>query len=463
VQDEAGHAAQPQDGLGRSVQIGYALGSVGTGGFGTVPGLVLAYYLTDSLGVAAAVAAAVAALPKLWDVVFLPIVGRLSDRSAQRRGSRRPYLLAGALLMPVTFTVMFAVPASWAPGPAAAWVFVAFLAAASAFAIFQVPYIAMPAEITEDYDARSSLMAWRVAFLGVAILLFGAGAPALRDVDDGGSGGYLLMGVVVGVLIGLGMLAAWWGTRTTRILRRSEVEPRLRDALHVARTNRSYVVLWTAFVLQAMATGAMLAAAQYFATYVIADEKLITLLFVCLIGPALVVMPVWARLSRRLGKRQGYLRASATFLAGTLLLLAGRQLPTAAVCLAVALCGLGYAGMQMFPLSMLPDTIQEDAMRSGRSRAGVYTGLWTAGETLGFALGPALVLGLLAVTGFVSSRADEAVAQPDSAVLGVLLTFSALPAALLAASVPFVRRYDLTRERLDSLTAQVAPAAADGG
>ena len=57
--------------------------------------------------------------------------------------------------------------------------------------------------------------------------------------------------------------------------------------------------------------------------------------------------------------------------------------------------------------------------------------MWTAGETLGFALGPGLVLVVLALTGFVSSKADEQVTQPDSAITGVLMAFTAVPAILV--------------------------------
>ena len=50
----------------------YATGSVGTGGFATLPGLVLTYYLTDSLGVAALAAGVVITTAKVWDVVIDP-------------------------------------------------------------------------------------------------------------------------------------------------------------------------------------------------------------------------------------------------------------------------------------------------------------------------------------------------------------------------------------------------------
>ncbi len=435
------------DRLDRGVRVGYAFGSVGTAGFSTVPGLLLAYYLTNSLGVAAAVAAVVVLVPKLWDVVFLPIVGTLSDRSAQRRRSRRPYLLAGALSLPLAFVLMFAAPAGSGSGTAlaAAWVLVAFLLAASAFALFQVPYIAMPAEITDDPEERTTLMSWRVAFLAFGILAFGVGAPMLRNAF-----GYLPMAVVVGLGIGAGMVVCWWAMRRTRPVRGdvAAADPggsahSLREQFAVAWRTRPFRLLLGAFVLQALGTASMLAGAQYFATYVLDRESMSDVLFAALIVPALIVMPGWTWLGHRRGKRWGYLVASVLFLAGALALLTARVLPTAAILALVGVCGIGYAGMQMFPLAMLPDTVAADARASGRQRAGSFTGVWTAGETVGFAVGPALVLAVLAATGFVSSTGGAVATQPGSALTGVLVAFTVVPATLVAISLPLIARYRL--------------------
>lgn len=457
------------DRLGRRTYLGYALGSVGTAGFSTVPGLLLAYYLTNALGVAAAIAAFVVLLPKLWDVVFLPIVGTLSDRSAQRRGSRRPFLLVGGVSLPLLFVLMFATPAALGEAGSALWVLVFFLLAASAFALFQVPYIAMPAEITDSVEERTTMMSWRVAFLAFGILLFGVGAPALRDLGSGGSSGYLLMGIVVASVIALGMLGCWWMLRRTRPAP-ADVSGHgshsLREQFAVAWHTRAFRFLLSAFVLQAFATAAMLGGAQYFATYVLGKEGMSDVLFAALIVPALIVMPGWAWVGHRWGKRAGYLVSSVAFMVGALLLLASRSLPTAAVLAIVGLCGVGYAGMQMFPLAMLPDAIAVDAASSGRQRAGAFTGVWTAGETVGFAVGPALVLILLALTGFVSSTGTAA-EQPESALTGVLLAFSVLPAVLVAVSLPLIRRFELDTTSLNTTSLGTSssqpPATRHGG
>ena len=310
--------------LGRRTYLGYALGSVGTAGFSTVPGLLLAYYLTNSLGVPAALSAMVVLIPKLWDVAFLPYVGTISDRSAQRRGTRRPLLLIGGLSLPIVFVLMFSAPTGGTTALAAAWVLVFFLLSASAFALFQVPYIAMPAEITDSVDERTTMMSWRVAFLAFGILAFGVGAPAVRDAASDGSAPYTIMAVGVASLIAIGMIGCWWLLRRTRPVPHSTAEATshsLRAQFVVAWRTRAFRLLLSAFVVQALATGAMLAGAQYFATYVLGDQSMSDVLFAALIVPALVVMPLWARIAHRRGKRHGYLLSSLVFLAGALLLL----------------------------------------------------------------------------------------------------------------------------------------------
>src|SRR5680860_327443 len=96
--------------LPTQVRAGYGLGSVATGAFGTVQGLMLLPYLTDTLGIAAVLAGLVVFLPKAGDVVLNPIAGRISDRSTDPRGPRRPYLLRAGLLLSFFFALLFAAP-----------------------------------------------------------------------------------------------------------------------------------------------------------------------------------------------------------------------------------------------------------------------------------------------------------------------------------------------------------------
>lgn len=139
--------APPSAPLSRPRLLGFGVGSVGTGVFSALPGLLLLYYLTDVLGVVAWLAGLVLVLPKFWDVVISPVIGAASDREAVRTGGRSRLMFAGALLLPALFAAMFAAPTA-APAASALWVLLAFVLATTAFSLFQVPYIALPAEIS---------------------------------------------------------------------------------------------------------------------------------------------------------------------------------------------------------------------------------------------------------------------------------------------------------------------------
>lgn len=442
-----------QRGLRPKTILGYAIGSLGTGGFGTLPGLVLVFYLTDTLGIAALAAGILVTAAKVWDVVIDPVIGARSDRSLAVRGSRRPLMILGSVALPVFFILTFAVPAGLPPIVSGAWVLIAFLLTATAFSLFQVPYLALPAELTPGYDERTRLVSARVVVLSVAILLFGAGGPELRDAFADEYTGYLVMAIVAGVVIGLGMLvSSFVAPRVVPIAAsRTSILEHYRAGFDALRRSQAFRSLLLAFLLQALATGMMLAGAQYVATWVLGTG--VALLFVSLIAPALVFAPVWAVVSRRIGKERAFAIASVLFGVAALSLVLLVWWPGVWVYAPVALAGAAYAGMQSLPMSMLPDVISHDARTHGDGRAGVFGGVWTAGETTGMALGATVLAVVLAITGYVESVGFELVVQPASAITGIVWSFSVVPAVLIAASLVAFVRYPLRRADIDARVA----------
>ncbi|MDF2573623.1 MAG: transporter [Agromyces sp.] len=465
----------PERPLSRGVVTRYAIGSIGTGGFATLPGLVLVYYLTDTLGVAALLAGLVVTAAKVWDVVIDPWIGERSDRALARTGTRRTWMTIGAAALPVGFLLTFAVPAGLVPVASAVWVFLAFLATATAFSLFQVPYIALPAELTPDYDARTRLLTWRVVVLTVAILLFGAGGPEIRAAFPGDERlGYLVMALVAGLVIGGGMLVAvttaargvaaadapvadasvadaWVAdASTTTVPPSRRIGAGYAEGIAALRRSAPFRALLTAFVLQGLATGAMLAGAQFVATWVLGNERLVTALFVALIAPAVLCAPAWERVARRFGKERGFVIASVLFAVAAASLVGMLWASGPWVYAPVALAGAAYAGMQSLPMAMLPDVISHDAARHGAGRAGSFGGVWTAGETAGMALGATLLTIVLAVTGYVESTGSAIVEQPGAATAGITIAFSLLPAALVLLSLLALRRYPLRKGDIDA-------------
>src|SRR5690606_8869564 len=188
---------------------------------------------------------------------------------------------------------------------------------------------------------------------------------------------------------------------------------------------------------------------QYVATWVLRSEDAVTFLFIALIAPALLAAPLWGMIANRVGKERGFVWASTLFGLAALSLLGLLWAPGAWVYLPVAIAGAAYAGMQSLPMAMLPDVISHDAVAHGDGQAGTFGGMWTAGETTGMALGATVLTIVFAITGYAESVAGVTVVQSSTAVAGIVVSFSVVPAAIIAVSLVTLARYRLRKEMIN--------------
>ena len=440
----AATSAPPAD--TRELSIGtmaaFGVGSLGTGVFSTVPSVLLLYFMTSVLGISPALAAITVFLPKFWDVLIDPMIGMMSDRTQSRWGRRRPYMLVGGITMSLFFVMLFSVPAFATPLERFVYVTVAYMACATAYAVFSVPYIAMPAEISRSPEERTTLMSFRMGFAMVGILLGGAGAPFLVDLAGGGRAGYAVMALTIGIVCGIAMLVPVFATRKLGSGALVLAEFKLGEGIRQAAACKPFLLLLVTYLLQLAGLGCFSGALPYYAVHIRGGSGMtVTLLFVALNVSAIVTMPMWVRISRSTGKVRAYLASSVLLVFATAgLWFCDGETPDMLLYAQVCLMGLAFSGQQLFPFALLPDVLDADARTTGMPRQGMFTGLWTAGEKMGLALGGLVTGVVLSWTGFIAST-GTAVAQPESALTGVRLTFTILPALLVAASLLLLMQF----------------------
>jgi Na+/melibiose symporter-like transporter len=106
----------------------------------------------------------------------------------------------------------------------------------------------------------------------------------------------------------------------------------------------------------------------------------------------------------------------------------------------VPMVGVGYAIVDLMPWSMVGEVIDEDELRHGERREGVYNGVFTFLRKLGGALGVFVALGLLDLAGYQKGEV-----QTEGARQAIRWLTALGPAAFLAIGVWLVRGYPLTR------------------
>ncbi|MGW3498910.1 MFS transporter [Streptomyces sp. NPDC001020] len=423
----------------------YAAGSVGMGMWVTVPGLLLLYFLTQTLGVPAFQAGLTLLLPKIIDVVVHPFLGSLSDRQARRRRHRRGMLRVG-LLLTVAWIAMFSVPTGFSGTSAALWVGGCFAVGNLLFACFQVPYLTTPSDLRIGYHERTRVFTFRMFFLTLGLLGAGVAAPAL--VASGGHRAYGRMALLLAGVVVVSQLVALLGVRRLTDHCGSQVPDErahsAREDILAAWRDRDFRALLLSYLFTGTTTHLFLAALPFYTEYVLHDRGLTAVLMGGFLVPATVAGPGWLWASRRIGKQRGLLLSQGVFLAGCLALLAGETLGVAVITAVVVVMGAAFAGLQLFAFSMVPDAVAAAEAR-GSARAGAYTGVWTATEATGTAIGPYVYSAALAVGGFVSITEGHTVAQSHSALVALLLGFTVVPAVLMMVAVAFQRRCALDR------------------
>jgi GPH family glycoside/pentoside/hexuronide:cation symporter len=421
----------------RSIIAAFSIGSLGTGIYLTVPSVLLLYYMTEQLGVSPGLAGVAVFLPRLWDLATDPFMGWISDRTRSPIGRRRPYLLAGAILTSLSFVFLFSAPEFKSEWTSFWYVFLVYIASATAYTVFAVPYLSMPAEMSTDSHERSSIMAWRMTFAMVGVLAGSASAPALLEAFGGGRHGYAAMGWTLGAICALSMLVAFFGTRRAPVHEVPEEQAEGVSVLVAFRDTR-FRLLSLAYFIQLGGFGVFTAASPYFVVYVTGhSEGDIGSLFLCLLAGTLVSIFAWNLLGRAIGKTRAYMLAALVAIIGLgSLLLPMSMLSWPIILMLTIIIGAGFGGMQLMPFAMLTDII--NLVRSeGDDAAGAFTGVWTAVEKGGLALGPVIVGALLGASGFQSGSIIES----GQNAYWVQVALGGIPTLCVLISLPAVWKF----------------------
>lgn len=445
-------AADP-DRLPLALKAGWGLGSVGTVTVLNTNALLLLFFMTAVLGIAPALAGTLLFAAKLVDALLAPALGTVSDRTRSRWGRRRPYLVAGAVVCALAVAALFNPPA----GQGAGWMLAWLLVLAAGYTLFNVPYLAMPAEMTGSPAERTAIMSWRVAFLSIGGLVTGF-APQLAKSLGGGREGYGATGLAVAAVVFAAMLAAALSTGRAR---RLDPGPAAAERAGLGRFavvlgNRPFLLLIAAKVLQLVGLASLTASVLFLFKAVLGqDEKLVGFYVLASTVASVASMPVWVALGRRFEKKTLYIAGCTGFaLLTASWLLAGAGEPPALILGRGLLAGVFSGGLLLMGQSILPDTIDWDCRRSGVRREGVYAGAYSFVEKSSMAFGPLLVGLILQAFGFDA----KAGVQSEAALRGVYLGAAVLPAALYALSTIPLFFYDLTAGKLRDAPAAPVPA-----
>jgi sugar (glycoside-pentoside-hexuronide) transporter len=412
---------------------------------------ILPFYLTDVVGMRIGLAGLVPLMGRSADAFTDVLMGRISDRTTWRAGRRRPYLLIGALPFALSFYAIWAIPPIENDLLQFGYYAGIYVLLSISMTIVAVPYQALLPELTTNYHERTSLATFRSisSIVGTLVTLL-----CFRPLVEY-FGGDTRAWAIVGGIFALWILWPWfpiWAVTYERPGKRMQAIGSTREYIRLIAENRSFRRLIALFALGRMAIDLPMAFFLIYFTYVIGRPGDFEPVMAVFLLAVVVSMPAWLRFSRGRDKSTTYLYGCLGWIFGlSSLFVLQPEWPLWVTLLSTAFAGMGYSAADMIPWSMVADVADEDEIRSGERREGVYVGVFTFVRKMSGAVGVALAFAALDVVGF------EPGAENADSVLWVLRGATAgVPVLFVIASMIAARGYPLDRPRHQAILDELA-------
>lgn len=402
---------------------------------------VLPSIYAKEAGVSMAALGTVLFVTRLFDAVIDPSIGYLSDGTRSRWGPRKLWMALGALIVAVGCWFWFRPSAETGVGYFLLWSLVVYLG----WSLLEVPHSAWLADLSDDYDERSRLSAWRSsADLAGRLLFFIVPLlPLFATTEITGETTRVVSWLVL-ILLPVAIAISFRFAPQGRPVPIPEADRNPLKVLGGVWGNRPFRVLFVALLLGQIASG-MVGALYvfYMGAYLgIADKVAHVAVGVTLIS--LASTQVWPSIMKRIGKH-GALSVGMFGTAATLVLMAFlRPGPLAfpGMLLVFGLSSITAASLNVAMFALVADVADYDELKTGRNNAASYFSLVTLIVKVGLAVGGGASLIVAGLFGFDPQGVDQ-----TDAMAGFFLAFIVIPILLNLISFGFAVRFPLNRRR----------------
>ena len=381
-------------------------------------GVYLPHFYAGPMGLGLATVGTVFMLARFWDVVTDPGMGVLSDRFPSRWGRRRHWIVMSVPITALAAWFVFIPTAPVTAGYLFFWMFVLYVG----WTMLTISHMAWAAELSDDYNERSRVQAFREAFqiLGVPLVLMLPAIIETMGVENMETMRVEAMGWFIVVLLPLTVFLnlRFVGERPAR----PQAHVSFRSALGPLLSNvalRHLVIADFASGFSAASLGSMFI---YEVTHVWQLKSSASLLMLLYFFSGLGFIPLVLRLSYRFGKHRTLVGTSlfnACFAPVLFLIPRGNIY---AACFVLLFLGVNVGSATILYRSIMADVADIDELETGQRRTGLFYSMLTLTQKIGGAVAVGIVFWTLALMGFN----PRGVNAPE-AVTGLSIVFVAVP------------------------------------
>ena len=458
-----------------SEKIGYGFGDMSSSMFWKLFSYFLPFFYSNVFGLSLADAGVLMLVTRIWDAVSDPMMGIIADRTKTRWGKYRPYLLFFSLPFAVCGILLFTTPENGKT----LWAYITYILMMTVYTGINVPYGSLLNVMTADSDEKSVLSSYRMFFAygGSFIALF-AWEPLCnmfdkaRTVAEDSAGGLASISTspeawqkAMIVIASCCFILFVLSFLLTKEHVKSESTVSVGQDLKLLLKNKPWwLLIGAALASNLFNTVRGTTTAYFFADYIQKTVEmapqwafLVSAGIFLSIGEIsnMIGVVLAVPMSKNLGKKSTYIISMAVLIG---LSIAFFFLP--------ATTG-GYWAMLIFqvvisiftgvisPLvwSMYADVADYSELKDGTASTGLIFSSASMAQKFGGAFGGSAVMWMLAAFGY---NTVAGAVQTETAILGLRILMSWVPAAVAALSILVVWFYPLTKKKMEGVQAELA-------
>ena len=303
--------------IGRKVAYGF--GSVAFGVKSNGFDYFFLIFYSQVMGVSAYLVSLALMIALIVDALSDPLIGYLSDNTRSRWGRRHPFMYAAAIPASVAYYFVWNPPAGLQGDALFPYIVTLAILVRTLITVYEIPSSSLVAEMSDDYDERTSMLSYRYFFGWTGGTLMGAFATIFilvptATISNGmfNVEGHGQVGAIAATVIFLAIMISALGThkmipdlKPPPPARQMSVGLIYREVFETL-ASRSFLALFLAALFGAVASGVSTTLSFYFSTFFWGfTTEQIGLISLSVVISALMAFFISPAISKRLGKKRG--------------------------------------------------------------------------------------------------------------------------------------------------------------
>lgn len=431
--------------IGAGEKAAFAVGEIyGSGGV-AILSLLYLWFLVSIIQIPAGIAGTIIMLARIWDAFSDPLMGSISDNTRTKFGRRRPYIFISAFLIIVALFLLFMPIGNWTNLTGkVVYVSFAHIFYSTVSTIFNVPYLSLTSEISENVKERSSMnflrLALGMASTAICYLLISLFKDTIKDPTAFS----LAVAGTFSVFFAVPVLMTALFTKERTPLPAQKLKFSFKHFAHTFKL-KCFRRLLLMYVFSFVCNEIIANLIMMYVYNVTAgsEQKILGLSLTAianmsmLLGAALIMPVSLTMLQKKVAKPFIFMCGIPAFILGTIGLAAfprDAAIP-ALIIIPLAVAGLGFGMAQMIPWLVFPDVVDVAELKSNDRNPGAYNGTMTFFKKFSSGIAVLIIGWVLQGMGYDESLGTDAL-QPESAILGMrIILGAAVPLCLIVAFI----------------------------